>query len=174
VGLLYGRKSGREKEEIMAQMKENKIQILVATSVVEVGIDIPNATIMMVDGADRFGLAQLHQFRGRVGRSEHQSYSFLLTDSSSTSVLNRLNILQETGNGFELAEYDLKFRGAGDMYGVRQSGMPDIVMQSLGNMELVEKTRKAANDILDKDIALAKWPALKLKTEKVQKTMHFE
>ena len=174
VGLLHGRMKGKEKEEVMARMKEGKIQILISTSVVEVGIDIPNATIMMVDGADRFGLAQLHQFRGRVGRSKHQSYAFLLTDSSSGSVLRRLKAIEKTQSGFELAQYDLKMRGAGDMYGVRQSGMPDLVMQNLTNIELIENAREEATKLLETDLTLQKYPLLKKEIEEIQKIMHFE
>ncbi|MEX0877674.1 MAG: ATP-dependent DNA helicase RecG [Candidatus Spechtbacterales bacterium] len=174
VGLLHGKIKAKEKEEIMRDMKEGKIDLLVATSVVEVGIDIPNATIMMVDGAERFGLAQLHQFRGRVGRDKHQSYCFLLTESNTDSTAKRLQALTKAKNGFELAEYDLKFRGAGDLYGVRQSGMPDIAMASLSNMELIEETRDSANKILEKDGDLKKWTVLKEIVEEMQKTMHFE
>ena len=158
----------------MERMKNGKIDILISTSVVEVGIDIPNATIMMVDGADRFGLAQLHQFRGRVGRGEYQSYAFLLTDSSSQSVLHRLRAIEKTQSGFELAQADLKLRGGGDMYGVRQSGMPDLVMQNLNNIELIEEIREEANKLLEKDYDLKKYPTLKKKIEHMQKLMHFE
>ena len=174
VGLLYGKLKAKEKEEIMNAMKKGKIDILISSSVVEVGIDIPNATIMMIDGADRFGLAQLHQFRGRVGRSEHQSYAFLLSESSSQSVVRRLNAIKKAQSGFELAAYDLKLRGAGDMYGVRQSGIPDLAMQSLNNLELIEEARDAANKLLGKDVSLIKYPLLKERVQEMQKIMHFE
>ena len=174
VGLLHGKLKAKEKEEIMTRMQKGEIDILISTSVVEVGIDIPNATIMMVDGADRFGLAQLHQFRGRVGRSEHQSYTFLLTESSGKSVLHRLKALEKTQSGFELAQHDLKMRGAGDMYGIRQSGMPDLVMQNLSNIELIEEIRQEANKLLGTDLTLQKYPLLKKEIEEMQKIMHFE
>jgi len=174
VGLIYGKLKAQEKEDVMERMKNGKIDILISTSVVEVGIDIPNATIMMVDGADRFGLAQLHQFRGRVGRGEHQSYAFLLTDSSSQNVLHRLRAIEKTQSGFELAQADLKLRGGGDMYGVRQSGMPDLVMQNLNNIELIEEIREEASKLLEKDYDLKKYPLLKKRVGKIQKTMHFE
>ena len=174
VGLLHGRLKTKEKEEIMTQMEEGKIDILISTSVVEVGIDIPNATIMMIDGADRFGLAQLHQFRGRVGRAQHQSYAFLLTDSSGGSVMRRLKIIEKTQSGFELAQYDLKLRGPGEMYGVRQSGIPDIAMQNLGNIELIEKIREQADKLLEENPTLEKYPQLKQKIESIQLNVHLE
>ncbi len=174
VGLLHGKMKAQEKERVMRQMKENEIQVLVSTSVVEVGIDIPNASIMMIESAERFGLAQLHQFRGRVGRAEHQSYCFLLTESGSQNTLQRLQAITKAKNGFELAEYDLKLRGPGSIYGVRQSGMPDIATESLTNVKLIEDTREAAYSTLSETPDLTKYPLLKEKAEELQETMHFE
>lgn len=174
IGLLHGRMKAQEKEKIMSDMKNNKIHMLVATSVVEVGIDMPNATIMMVDGAERFGLSQLHQFRGRVGRNEHQSYCFLLTESDSENTMKRLRALTKAKDGFELAEYDLAFRGPGDVYGSRQSGLPDLAMASLTDVQLIEEAREDAQKLLDKDAKLTTAPLLKERVEELQKKMHFE
>src|SRR5690606_483436 len=120
VGLLHGRMKPKEKDEVMRAFAEGTIQVLVATSVVEVGIDVPNATVMVIENADRFGLAQLHQFRGRVGRSQLQSHCLLFTDSTSSYARKRLKALVEARDGFELAEYDLALRGPGEIYGLRQ------------------------------------------------------
>ncbi len=174
IAMLHGKMKPKEKEQIMTNFKNKKTDILVSTSVVEVGIDIPNATVMMIEGADRFGLAQLHQFRGRVGRGEHQSYCFLLTNSSAKSTNSRLKVLVKCENGFELAEKDLKIRGPGELYGVRQSGLPDLAMANLGNLPLVEQTRKEANDLLDKDPDLKNHPLLSEKLTYFHKAVHFE
>ncbi|MDX1535575.1 MAG: ATP-dependent DNA helicase RecG [Candidatus Spechtbacterales bacterium] len=174
VGLLHGKMKSDEKEKVMNKMKKNKIDVLVATSVVEVGIDIPEATVMMIEGAERFGLAQLHQFRGRVGRNEHQSYCLLLSESDSNNTMKRLKALTKAKDGFELAEYDLAFRGPGDVYGTRQSGIPDLAMASLTNVELIEEAREAAQNMLDEDPEFETAPLLKERVEELQKKMHFE
>lgn len=145
----------------MKDFADNKINILVATSVVEVGIDIPNATVMMIEGAERFGLAQLHQFRGRVGRSDKQSYCFLFTNSRSTQTIQRLQALVESNNGFELAEKDLKFRGPGDIYGYKQSGLPEMKIASLNDLKLMSQTKEATTKILKTDPQMKNLPALK-------------
>ena len=151
VGLLHGRLKQEEKDEIMNQFKENNTNILVSTSVIEVGIDVPNATIMIIEGSERFGLAQLHQFRGRVGRGEHQSYCFLFTQNSSQESLKRLKSMEKHHSGFKLAEIDLEIRGPGEVYGVRQSGLPDLRMASLTDSELIARARSNAEELLKND-----------------------
>ncbi|MDP4000748.1 MAG: ATP-dependent DNA helicase RecG [bacterium] len=162
VGLLHGKMKPREKEEIMRQFQEGSLHILVSTSVVEVGVDVPNATIMMIEGAERFGLAQLHQFRGRVGRSTHQSYCFLFSSDPRANINPRLLALTQSSNGFELAEKDLQIRGAGDLYGTQQSGY-GFKIATLANLEMVEKSREYANTLLDQDLTLNKYPLIKEK-----------
>jgi len=172
ISMLHGKLKAKEKAEIMNDFKNKKTDILVSTSVIEVGIDISNATVMMIEGADRFGLAQLHQFRGRVGRGEHQSYCFLFsTDGNETS---RLRALTKSESGFELAEKDMAIRGPGQFYGVRQSGLPDLTMANLKDITLIKKIREQANELLKKDYNLKKYPLLKEKVEKFKKSIHLE
>jgi len=161
VAMLHGKMKPEEKENIMKQFQENKINILVSTSVVEVGIDIPNATIMVIEGAEHFGLAQLHQFRGRVGRSHYQSYCFLFTESNNSKVYSRLKALVEYNDGFKLAEIDLALRGPGELLGTKQSGIPDLLMKSLINKEMLSSAQEAALMVLQEDSTLKKWPLLK-------------
>jgi len=174
VGMLHGRMKTEEKEKIMNNFKNGGIDILVSTSVVEVGIDIPNATLMMIEGAEKFGLAQLHQFRGRVGRGGDQSFCFLFTDSPARKTSQRLKALLTSENGFELAEKDLKIRGPGEIFGKKQWGIPDLAMDSLKDVFLVEKTRNSAKEILEKNPELKDYPLLKEKIEKFRKTIHLE
>jgi ATP-dependent DNA helicase RecG len=174
IAQLHGKMKTEEKEKIMKDFKEGKVDILVATSVVEVGIDVPNATIMMVEGAERFGLAQLHQFRGRVGRGKKQSYCFLFTESPSKKTAQRLQALMECQDGFKLAEKDLQIRGPGEIFGQKQWGLPDLAMASLTDIFLVEKTRTAAKEILEKDPELKSYPLLKEKLEEFEKEVHLE
>lgn len=148
IGLLHGKMKPKEKDKVMNEFISGELNILVSTSVVEVGVNVPNATVMMIEGSDRFGLAQLYQFRGRVGRSTHQSYCFLFTDSASQNTRKRLKALVEAKNGFELAERDLEIRGPGEFYGTRQSGMPDLAMASLTDLKLIQETKEAAEMLL--------------------------
>ncbi|MEK7465183.1 MAG: ATP-dependent DNA helicase RecG [Patescibacteria group bacterium] len=174
VAMLHGRMRPKEKEKTMREFSEGKKDILVATSVIEVGIDIPNATIMIIEGSERFGLAQLYQFRGRVGRGEHQSYCLLFTDASGTQIKARLKAIVEAKNGFELAEYDLKMRGPGEFLGESQTGMPDLAMKAIQNPDLVQHAREAATKLLAKDPNLKIYPLLAERLAEFQKNMHGE
>ncbi|MDD5055239.1 MAG: ATP-dependent DNA helicase RecG [Candidatus Peribacteraceae bacterium] len=145
---LHGRLSSEEKKDIMDAFKAKKADILVSTSVIEVGIDVPNATMIIIEGAERFGLSQLHQFRGRVGRSDFQSYCFLFTTSPGQAQSERLRAMEKHDSGFMLAEIDLKLRGPGEMFGTRQSGIPEFRFASLLNAELVVRARKAAERVI--------------------------
>lgn len=174
IGLLHGRLKAKEKEKIMTEFLNKNIDILVSTSVIEVGIDISNATVMMIEGADRFGLASLYQFRGRVGRGEYQSYCFLLTDSVSGKTGTRLKAIESAKSGFELAEKDLEIRGPGDFTGVRQSGLPDLAMASLTDLKLIEETREAAKEILSKNPNLNGYPLLATKISEFKNRIHLE
>lgn len=174
IAMLHGKLKPKEKEKIMIDFKDGKTDILVSTSVVEVGVDVPRATIMMIEGAERFGLAQLHQFRGRVGRSDMQSYCFLFTTLPNQVNRKRLKALVELDNGFELAQKDLEIRGPGQLYGLSQWGLPDIAMESLSNLNLVEKTREYAKKILEESPDLTKYPVLRERLKDFQTTIHFE
>jgi ATP-dependent DNA helicase RecG len=151
LGLLHGRLKADEKEEAMRAFSAGETDILVATSVIEVGIDIPNSTVMLIEGANRFGLAQLHQFRGRVGRGEHQSYCLLLADAISDDAEQRLEALEQTNDGFILAEKDLEIRGPGEFLGRQQSGLPELHLASLTDMALLELAREEAQAVFRED-----------------------
>lgn len=145
VGLLHGRLKPAEKEAVMAEFKQGGIQILVSTSVVEVGVDIPNATVMMIEGSERFGLAQLHQFRGRVGRGEHQAYCFFFAENADGKIISKLKFLADCADGFRLAEYDLQHRGAGAIWGENQSGWIDnLRIADLNDTALIKSAQAAA------------------------------
>lgn len=174
VGLVHGKLKSAEKEKVMKEFSENKLNILVATAVVEVGIDIPNATVMIIEDADRFGLSQLHQFRGRIGRGEHQSYCFLFSSSDSSAAKKRLRVLAESENGFTIAEKDLELRGPGAFFGTRQSGMPDIAMENLANIKLITIAREEALKLLTADPALKKHPLLQTALKKFEEKVHLE
>jgi ATP-dependent DNA helicase RecG len=151
VGLLHGRMKPDEKDSVMAGFFSGEIQILVSTSVVEVGVDVPNATVMLIEGANRFGLSQLHQFRGRVGRSQYQSYCILIPDTPDTAENERLAAMVETNNGFVLAQRDLEQRGPGEFLGTRQSGYSELRLANLTDILLVEKARRHAQAIFETD-----------------------
>ncbi|MCL5257012.1 MAG: ATP-dependent DNA helicase RecG [Chloroflexi bacterium] len=155
VGLVHGRMRPSDKNAVMESFHKRELDVLVSTSVVEVGIDVPNATVMMVEGADRFGLSQLHQFRGRVGRGDAQSYCLLLTEKVSEAGKARLQIIEQTDDGFRLAEEDLKLRGPGEFFGTRQSGLPDLKVARLSDMAVLEMARREAQVIFAEDPELA-------------------
>ncbi len=174
IATLHGKMKGEEKDRIMRDFKAGKSQILVSTSVVEVGVDVPNATIMLIEGAERFGLAQLHQFRGRVGRSNFQSYCFLSLSEGGVTANRRLEALVKTNDGFKLAEADLKLRGPGDFIGIRQSGLPDLTMASLSDGELIKTAKGGADLILAKSANLEDFPELKIRFKSFLRTFHGE
>jgi ATP-dependent DNA helicase RecG len=151
VGLLHGRMKSEEKDTVMQSFHRGETHILVSTSVVEVGIDVPNATVMLVEGADRFGLAQLHQFRGRVGRGAFKSHCLLLAETASAEAGERLSALEATSDGFVLAEKDLELRGPGEFFGTRQSGIPDLRMAQVSDVHLLEQARKEAQILYEMD-----------------------
>ncbi|HKB32673.1 MAG TPA: ATP-dependent DNA helicase RecG [Candidatus Dormibacteraeota bacterium] len=159
MGLVHGRL--KEKDEVMRAFVAGEVQVLVATAVVEVGVDVPNATVMIIEGADRFGLAQLHQFRGRVGRGAGQSHCWLLTDDPSEPALNRLNLMTRIRDGFKLAEEDMRIRGMGELMGPRQHGMTDVAMQALQQPELLSEVRQEAENLLESDPGFNQNPQLK-------------
>lgn len=174
VAMLHGKLKSSEKAKIMADFTAGNTHVLVSTSVVEVGVDVPNATIMTIEGADRFGLAQLYQFRGRVGRAEYQSYCLLFTDSDADTTVNRLNALVKAKNGFELAEKDLAIRGPGEFIGDKQTGMPDLAMRALNNIVLVKAARDSAAKTLKDNPELESFPRLRAELEHFQKLIHLE
>ena len=175
IGLLHGKLKPKEKEEIMNNFRNNKISILVSTSVVEVGVDVPNAVVMMIEGSERFGLSQLHQFRGRVGRGENQSYCFLFTDSKNPQTTQRLQSFVHARDGFEISELDLSLRGPGQIYGTEQSGyISNLNIATLSDTELISETKKYAKEILESDPTLKNFPTLKSELEKEGRELHFE
>jgi ATP-dependent DNA helicase RecG len=156
LGLLHGAMKPAEKDQVMRSFRDQELDILVATSVIEVGIDIPNATVMVIEDADRFGLSQLHQFRGRVGRGKHQSYCYVLSADASIQAQERLGVFQDTDDGFRLAEEDLRLRGPGDFIGMRQSGMPEMKVADLNDTRLIELTKQLAARLWESDPYLRK------------------
>ncbi len=167
IGLLHGKMKGNEKDEIMSKFKNGEIDVLVSTTVIEVGVDVSNASIMMIENADRFGLSQLHQLRGRVGRGDIQSHCILVSNSKSKTATERLSVMKNTYDGFEIAKHDLKQRGPGDFFGTRQHGLPPLrTADLLSDSRLLEKAQKYAAEILERDPTLSLEENLPLK-EKV-------
>jgi ATP-dependent DNA helicase RecG len=161
IGLLHGKMRPEEKDEVMSRFAAGETQILVSTTVVEVGVDVPNATVMVIENADRFGLSQLHQLRGRVGRGQHQSYCVLVSDSRSEATMTRLGIMTESEDGFYISEKDLELRGPGEFLGTRQSGLPDFVLADLiEDRQILEQAREAATRIANHPEYLSSHPEL--------------
>jgi ATP-dependent DNA helicase RecG len=188
LGLIHGKLKTKDKEQVMSDFVDNKINILVATAVVEVGIDVPNATVMLIESADHFGLASLHQYRGRVGRSDAQSFCLLLTgevgDPPSPDVTSgfgeaskakqRLAAMLEFNNGFDLAKADLQFRGPGEVYGTVQKGFPELKLASLFDFVLMNQAREASLKILDRSPDLSEFPKLRDKIGDSEANVHLE
>lgn len=162
IGILHSKMKPAEKDRVMAEFKSGKIHILCATSVVEVGVNIPNATVIIIEGAERFGLAQLHQLRGRVIRSNHQAYCYVFAETRSEKTVDRLSALKTAKNGFELAEYDLKFRGSGELSGGKQWGVSDIAMEALKNIKMVEAARAEVKQLIANDFNLVNHPQISI------------
>lgn len=173
IGVLHSKMSKDAKEEVMAEFSDGKIDILCATSVVEVGVNVPNATMIIIEGAERFGLAQLHQLRGRVIRSNHQAYCFVFPDTESKKSIDRLTALKTAKNGFELSELDLQLRGSGDLGGMKQWGVSDLGMEAIKNLKMVEAARNEAREIITKNL-LPQFPLLQSEFERREKKIHFE
>jgi len=174
VNMLHGQMPSLQKESIMRKMREGEIDILVSTSVVEVGVDVPNAFAIIIEGAERFGLAQLHQFRGRVGRSNLKAYCFLFPSASNEKSRQRLRALVNSNDGFELAEKDLQIRGPGTFVGKKQSGLSNLVIASLGDLRLIQRARKQANKILENSPDLAKYINLQKRLKRFGAEVHLE
>jgi ATP-dependent DNA helicase RecG len=174
IGILHSKMKPAEKDSVMLKFARHEIDVLVATSVVEVGVNVPNATNIIIEGAERFGLAQLHQLRGRVIRGTHQSYCFVVSDSKSEKTRERLKALTTAKNGFELAEYDLAFRGSGELYGAKQSGLTDLGMEAIKNMKMVEAARNEAQKLVETDPELRLHPDIRTHVALVGETLHME
>ncbi len=178
IDILHSKMTPKEKDRVMLKFLSHEIDILVATSVVEVGVNVPNATNIIIEGAERFGLAQLHQLRGRVVRGTHQAYCFAVTSKDSTGksgkTLERLKALTQAKNGFELAEYDLTLRGSGELYGMKQWGLTDLGMEALKNIKMVEAARKEAQLIIESDRNLKAYPLIAEKIATLSKELHME
>lgn len=174
IGLLHGRLKSAEREKVLMAMAENKINILVATSIIEIGIDMPEATVMMIEEADRFGLAQLHQYRGRVGRRSDQGFCFLMTNDSADNINHRLDAMTKFDDGFTLAQADLKFRGPGEVYGLAQKGFPELKMANFYDTVLIKQSREAALELLKEDETLNKFISLKQELGDWEERVHLE
>ncbi len=174
IGILHSKMTPAKKDEIMEAFSKHEIDILCATSVVEVGVNVPNATVIVIEGAERFGLAQLHQLRGRVIRGTHQAYCYLMPASTGDTALKRLKALKEARNGFELAELDLSLRGAGELSGVKQWGITDLGMEAIKNIKMVELARTEAIALIENDPTLAQHSKIKEIVESKSGLLHFE
>ncbi len=175
IGVLHGKMTPAEKDKVMAEFAAHKIDILVATSVVEVGVNVPNATNIIIEGAERFGLSQLHQLRGRVVRGTHQPYCFAVTESKSDKTKERLKALVTAKNGFELAEHDLQFRGSGELYGQKQSGLSDLGMEAIKNLKLVEAARTEAQKLVAAHPDIARdFPLIYERVQRLGESLHME
>lgn len=174
IGVLHSKMKPSEKDEIMADFAAGNIDILVATSVVEVGVSVANASVILIEGAERFGLSQLHQLRGRVLRGTHQPYCFVFTETQSAKTVERLKALSTAKNGFELAEADLKQRGAGELYGRKQWGISDLGMEAVQNLKMVEAARAEAQAIIEEDPQLVHFPLLQYHLAQAHGKIHFE
>lgn len=174
IAILHSKMTPKEKDDVMDRFSKHKIDILVATSVVEVGVNVPNATMIFIEGAERFGLSQLHQLRGRVVRSNHQAYCYVAPETRGEKTMERLKALTKAKNGFELAELDLMQRGPGELSGRQQWGISDIGMEALKNLKLVEAARNEALELVKKDEELTKHPLLKIVVNARASTSHFE
>lgn len=174
IDILHSKMLPKDKEKTMDRFKNGEIDILVATSVVEVGVNVPNASVIIIEGAERYGLSQLHQLRGRVLRGTHQPYCFLFAETMSAKTLERLHALRTAKNGFELAEFDLQQRGAGELYGGKQWGVSDLAMEAIKNLKMVEAARAEATKIIEEDPALNSHPELKKHLDAGINKIHFE
>ncbi len=175
IGVMHGKMTPADKDKVMKEFSEHKIDILVATSVVEVGVNVPNSTNIIIEGAERFGLSQLHQLRGRVVRGTHQSYCFAVTASKSDKTKERLKALVTAKNGFELAEHDLNFRGSGELYGQKQSGLSDLGMEAIKNLKLVEAARTEAQLLVATYPNISKdFPLIAARVVKLGESLHME
>jgi ATP-dependent DNA helicase RecG len=171
VEYLHGKMKPKEKDAIMQRFKNHEFDILVSTSVIEVGVDIPNSTVMVIENSERFGLAQLHQFRGRIGRNDYQSYCFLMVGDKKDKSKERLKAMEASNDGFYLSEIDLKLRGSGEVYGLKQSGLPDLKCADFTDVEAMQNARDWATKILEKDLTLESYPRLKRRIE--SETVYF-
>ena len=170
LGLLHGQMNPAEKDQVMQAFKEHEIDLLICTTVVEVGVDVPNAAVIMIENSDRFGLSQLHQLRGRVGRGEHESSCILVTDNLTDETRERLKIISSTNDGFKISEEDLKLRGAGDFFGERQHGLPPLkIADIVSDKKLISQAQRAADEIIKQSDDLEKFPMLKESVEKMFK-----
>jgi len=166
VGLLHGKMKPKEKDEIMKRFKENSIQILISTTVIEVGVNVSNANIMLIMNAERFGLAQLHQLRGRVGRGKYKSYCILINKSKNKVARERMRIMEKTSNGFIISEKDLELRGPGEFFGIKQHGLPELKIANIfTDMKILKIAQNVANDILKEDPLLNLPKNIKIKNK---------